>query len=233
MKELTKKILCAFRPNKIKINGYTLYLHSGFESISLNFYRRRDHNFEGLETYEADHVKLCKEIIKKGDVVIDIGANIGYYSVLFSKLVGRKGRVYAFEPLPKNFSLLLKNLKVNNCSNVSAFNCAVSSTNGIATFRYNKRYLGGGSLSYKEEHTDSFEVMTIKLDDFIKKADFVKMDIEGHEPEALKGMKNLRFDHLIIEMTHLKPEQIREINNKLKSPPVPLSSEDYYYNIKG
>ena len=68
--------------------------------------------------YEELGTEIVKKEVKEGDIVIDIGANIGYFTLLFAKLVGPAGKVYSFEPEPSNFSILKKNVKVNEYRNV-------------------------------------------------------------------------------------------------------------------
>ncbi len=68
--------------------------------------------------YEPLETKLVRKEVKKSDVVLDIGANIGYYTLILAKLVGKKGRVFAFEPDPTNFALLKKNISINGYKNV-------------------------------------------------------------------------------------------------------------------
>ncbi len=80
----------------------------------------RDGYFEPYET------TLIESVVKPGDVVLDIGANIGYYTLIFARLVGEQGRVYAFEPDPTNFQLLKKNIRANGYHNVVFINKAVA-----------------------------------------------------------------------------------------------------------
>ena len=120
LKQLNKKILKTIKSSSepVFVNGFKMYLD------------KQDSSGFSLETgYEKIETQVMKDNIKKGDVVIDCGANIGYYSLLFSKLVGDSGKVFAFEPDPTNFSLLQKNLKENNIKNVIALNLAVSDKN--------------------------------------------------------------------------------------------------------
>jgi tRNA G37 N-methylase Trm5 len=101
------------------VQGHKMYLDSK-ESLDLSIY--------GVyEEYETD---LIKKEIDRGDVVLDLGANIGYYTLLFAKKVGDEGRVYAFEPDPTNFSLLKKNVEINGYRNVVLIQKAVSNKNG-------------------------------------------------------------------------------------------------------
>ena len=107
-----------FKKSKTKIGNNILYLDSN-DSMHLSF----------NPNYEKDEFDLVKRTIKKGDVVLDIGANIGVYTVLFAEIVGDKGRVYAFEPDPKNFALLKKNIEINKYKNVVLINKAVLNKN--------------------------------------------------------------------------------------------------------
>src|SRR5207253_6545315 len=80
--------------------------------------------WEPLETY------LVERRVREGDVVLDIGANIGYYTLVFAELVGDSGRVFAFEPEPANFALLSENTGLNGRANVTLVNAAVADAGG-------------------------------------------------------------------------------------------------------
>ena len=155
--------------------------------------------------YEKYETELFKKLVKKGMVVIDIGANIGYYTLLLSNLVGNEGKVFAFEPDPYNYNLLCKNIKVNGCRNVIPVQKAVFGKSGKTELFLDKSNLGGHSLS--EANVDKRASITVEatsLDDYFKntdyKIDIVKMDVQGSEMEVLKGMTNMlnRNDNLKI-----------------------------------
>ena len=82
------------------------------------------------EIYEPLETEFVKKEVKKGNVVLDIGANIGYYTLIFAKLVGENGKVFAFEPDPTNFALLKKNVEMNGYKNVVLVQRAVSNKTG-------------------------------------------------------------------------------------------------------
>lgn len=130
--------------------------------------------------------------INKGDVVIDIGAHVGFFSVYASKKVGKTGMVISIEPSEQNLRFLKKNIEVNNLKNITVIESSVWNKTGIRTL-YS---MGEGwenptlvpNKNYKD--FDMIDVKVIKLDDLISnlsKVDFIKMDIEGAELEALKG----------------------------------------------
>ena len=107
---------------KVKIFGkYTFYYLSNDKYIGQRI---------ALEKYEPYETKLILRQVKKSDVAVDVGANIGYYTILLADKVGKTGKVYAFEPDKINFEILLKNIKANNLENVIAVNVAVGSKNG-------------------------------------------------------------------------------------------------------
>ena len=103
------------KTNFVEIDGHKLFLDP-LDSLSLSI----DGAYGKLET------DLIKESVQQGDVVLDLGANIGYYTLIFARLVGPQGRVFAFEPDPENFRLLERNVKENHYTNVVAINKAVS-----------------------------------------------------------------------------------------------------------
>lgn len=142
--------------------------------------------------FEPVQSKLFTRAIKKGDVIFDIGANIGYYTVLASKLVDLKGKVYAFEPDPDNLKLLEKNILLNKCSNVVVVPMAVSERAGTLTFKKDLSNPGESKISEK----GNVKVKATTLDKFItsrriKKIDLIKVDVEGAEINVLKGARTL------------------------------------------
>jgi FkbM family methyltransferase len=166
--------------------------------------------------YEPYETKLISNIISPGDVVLDIGANIGYYTVIFAKLVGQNGKVFAFEPEPTNFSLLQKNVSINGCSNVTVEQKAVSNRNERKKLYLNKENAGMHTI-YKSQYADldPVEIETISLDTYFNnytgKIDFIKMDIEGSEYTALEGMKTiLQRQNSIKLLVAFFPSAIRE-----------------------
>lgn len=141
---------------------------------------------------DRQKIALFKNIIKPGMRVLDLGANIGFYTVLFSKLVGESGKVFAFEPDVKNFKHLEKNTKA--LYNVIIEKKAVSDKTGKINF-YISKDLNVDHQSYDSgEGRDYEKAGAIALDDYFPdniKIDFIKIDIQGYEPIALKGMSKI------------------------------------------
>jgi len=146
--------------------------------------------------YEKGTTKLFTELVKEGMNVVDIGANIGYYTLLAARRVGPHGRVYAFEPEPQNFKLLTENLRLNGYKNVIAVQKAVSNKSGTVSLFLGMRGSGTHSLvSTRDYSKEAIGIEAVTLDEFFEKAGtpdihVIKMDIEGWEIEALDGMRN-------------------------------------------
>lgn len=186
--------------------------------------------------HEEVTTKLFKEIIKKGDTVIDLGANIGYFTLLASKLVGANGKVFAFEPAPKNFEYLIKNIELNDYKNIVAIQKAVSNHNG-KTKLYLSPYDSGHHTINRSDGIEAYrlgragdvvsiDIETVTLDDYLKdkgyKVDVMKIDIEGAEPLAFDGMRKtlsknqnikifLEFFPLLIEKMGNSPKEFIEL----------------------
>lgn len=141
--------------------------------------------------FERDSTKLSKELIKPGMVVADVGANFGYYTVIFSKLVGEDGFVHAFEPSCRFRGRLLEHLKMNNCHNVSVSEFGLSDRNESLTL-----FGGGDSATLHWVGRDcpvvEENIIVMTLDDYVEeneidRIDFIKVDIDGHEPKFIDG----------------------------------------------
>jgi FkbM family methyltransferase len=152
-----------------------------------------------LGTYEADKQKLFTEYVKPGMVVYDIGANVGFYTLLASRLVGPSGHVYAFEPLGRNVSYLERHVNLNRLSNVTIIKAAVSDVNGLARFRESHPAMGGLSAA------GELEVETIQIDSQnFRIPDVMKIDVEGAEQSVLRGSIDTlrRHSPIIFLATH-------------------------------
>jgi len=145
--------------------------------------------------------KIIKNNVKDGDNVVDLGANIGYFTLILAKLVGPTGKVFAFEPDPRNLALLKKNVEYNNYKNVIIIPKAVSNVNDRCTLYTGQKTFGQNKI-YKPKKTKTQKFIpidseTVRLDDFFKtnglldKISFIKMDVEGAEFLALSGMKEI------------------------------------------
>jgi FkbM family methyltransferase len=148
--------------------------------------------------YEPFETKLVMDHVKPGDVVFDLGANIGYYTLLFSRAVGDKGKVFAFEPDPSNFALLKKNVEANACGNCVLFQKAVSDREGILRLFVDKDNLADHRIYDSGDGRASVDVATVTGDAVMReygvRPSFVKIDIQGAEALAVAGMKALLAD---------------------------------------
>ena len=185
------------------------------------------------KSFEYSTLQLFSTILKRGDVIIDVGANSGLYSIFYSKLVGDEGAVHAFEPDKATFSLLQENLTLNNCNNVTIYNMALSNKeSNIEMVSFNPENIqlnNGDSFKYIKEvslesmNKDSNLMKAHRLDDLkelntIHKIDFIKIDVEGAEFLVLQGSVNTILKHkpvIIFELSgewtnrfHYKPYQI-------------------------
>ena len=174
---------------------------------------------------------IMKKYINQGDYVMDIGANIGAFTVPFSKKVGSAGKVFAFEPQDLIFKILKKNIIKNSLKNVKSFNYALGYKEAcfhLKKIDYSKvGNFGGVSLKYdnssftREIKNKNYKVDIFKLDNFlnIKKCNFVKIDVEMMEMEVLRGGENFinKFRPILWIENHRKfPNHINKflINNK-------------------
>lgn len=152
---------------------------------------------------DRSEIDLIKRIVKSGNVVLDIGGNIGFYTKILSGLVGPKGIVYTFEPDDINF----KRLKLNTSTlkNVRLIHKAVSCDNAGVTL-YKSNTLNVDHRTYAHDDTDFHEdIESTSIDALFQnqQVDFIKMDIQGYEMQALRGMVNtLRKNMPIIIMEY-------------------------------
>lgn len=160
-------------------------------------------------TYGKSEVESLTSLIRAGDVVLDVGAHIGYFSMLASKIVGSNGKVIAFEPLPLNLAYLRQHVLANDLKNVEIIDSAVGFTKG------NLRFARGGGTG--RGHLQPFEsgdqsglaVNVFGLDELFQEnkipaPNMIKMDIEGAEGEGLRGAQKMltKYRPTLLLSTH-------------------------------
>jgi len=133
--------------------------------------------------------------VQAGDVVFDIGANIGYYTLLLARSTGAAGHVYAFEPEPENFRLLEKNIAANGYQNVTAFNKAVGETSATRKLYLHEFNKGDHRMYESGDGRKHIPVECVSLDELLGgqnvRPDWIKMDVQGAEGLVLQGMREI------------------------------------------
>jgi len=176
---------------KIEVNASLMQIDFNKEGISKELIVNKKR-----EIFTTD---FMKEFIQENEIVIDIGANIGYYALLEAK-VASKGKVYATEPVPYNNEILRRNVRCNNYSNISVFTYAIGNRNGQGKMNvYDKSNwcsFTDNLENLNSEIIKEIEVPLMTMDSFIKEnvkqyPTLIRMDVEGYEHQIIKGMSNL------------------------------------------
>jgi FkbM family methyltransferase len=138
--------------------------------------------FEGTRFVEERH--LLQSLLAPGMSVVDVGANIGYYTLMFHKVVGDAGRIICFEPESNNLRELKLNVSRNDLRNVQVFEAAVGDKDGSIKF--------AGGINGTISDVGELEVPIYRLDSLIADhVDFVKIDVEGFEGAVLSGAEQV------------------------------------------
>jgi FkbM family methyltransferase len=167
-----------------------------------------------LDRYEPATTRFLERTLRPGMTVVDVGAHVGFFTLLAARLVGSHGRVYAFEPDPSNYAMLEKNIALNSYGHVVTVQKAVASDSGEATLLLDPRGNDRNVLIDKSEGLSAgrhgVEIETIGLDAFLEKAQLervhlLKMDVEGAEYAAIQGMSRSlqagKVEAMIFEFT--------------------------------
>jgi FkbM family methyltransferase len=150
-----------------------------------------DSLFLGSHDYEPYASKLVMGLLRPGDVAVDVGAMIGYYTVILAKHVEAHGRVYAFEPDPENFELLESNVRLNGYDNVTCRQAVVGAESGHGRL-WRAPDNRGDNHAFPTDGREAVEVDVVALDDVIAEpVDLVKIDVQGYESHVLAGMRGL------------------------------------------
>lgn len=213
-----------WKKNVIEIQGSKMYVNVFDPDPSM---RRTFRAYAINKVHEESTTALFRRIVKEGDVVVDLGANIGYFTLLAAKLVGKKGKVYAFEPEPRNYQYLKRNIQLNGYDNTVALQKAVADKPGTVKLFICPYDTGhhtiqkyDGIQAYRPDFVNGkkefVEVEQVRLDAFLRgkttKINVIKMDVEGAEMLALAGMEQLiRENKNLIMLIEFFPLLIMEM----------------------
>lgn len=197
------------------------------EGIALKFAPNDEFTELLLENgpWEPQETRLLISLLRPGDTFIDIGAYVGYYALLAARRVGPTGRVIAFEPAPKNFDTLRRNVRLNRLKNVTLERKAVADKPKTLRLFLDDLYGMNHTIADQGEDRRYINVEAIPLDDYLATVDFsvdlVKIDAEGAEGVILGGMKRtlarfwdikliFEFSPELLRKTGLEPEEVIE-----------------------
>lgn len=187
------------------------------ETDALGFRLRLDGRDSGVTPsllvdgrYEPGEAELFSRIVQPGDVVVDVGANVGVYTLLAARAVGPSGRVYALEPDPRSFELLQANIGLNGFENVVSLRVAVGAREGKATLARDRHNAGLHSLARANvvHPAETTEVEVVTLDGLargqgIERVNVVKLDVQGSEADVVAGGTQLfRAKGLVVFMEY-------------------------------
>ncbi len=182
LRSANKLVVSRLKTTSAEVRGRRMYLDPG-DSLNLSIHG----------VYEPVETELVARLVSPGDFAIDVGANIGYYTLILAGLVGESGRVIAFEPDPQNFGLLSRNVELGGGTAVTAVNKAVWSRSGALRPYLSESDVGAHTVADWGDGSKSIEIEAVSLDDFFKghagDIDFMKVDVEGAEAAVIQGMQ--------------------------------------------
>ena len=207
LRNITNWIIKRLLPSKVKIGKYFLYLNPNDPVVSGAIF---------FNVYEKSESNFIKSICYEGMNILDIGANIGFYTALFSQSAGDDGMVIAIEPDKESYKYLSKSINSFYYKNVLSFRIAASDTKQKLPLFISTENRGDNRLYSTDQKRNSMIVDCITVDELlkenkIKNLDLIKIDVQGYEPKVLKGMiKIVKSSKELILLSEFWPKGILE-----------------------
>ncbi len=174
----------------------------------------------GAGLWEGEETALALALLEAGETVVDVGANVGYYTIILSRKVGPGGKVYAFEPEPTNFDLLMKGVSANGLTNVTAEQLALSDSRGSLRLYLASENKGDHRIAPAAESRESIEIEAIPLDEYLPPGtpvNLIKVDTQGAEGVILAGMRRVLADNPDIGLgIEFWPEGLQQVGGSAK-----------------
>ncbi|MGE0814292.1 MAG: FkbM family methyltransferase [Vicinamibacterales bacterium] len=170
--------------------------------------------------YERAAAALAVSLVRPGDTAVDVGAHIGFFALQLADAVGERGRVHAFEPLERNADLLERSIAESGfAGRLQLHRAAVSDQTGEALLRFARETLntGGAFLAAAHDAAEGLataRVPTVRLDDagLRRPVRFLKMDVEGAEPQVVRGARRLLAEDRPFVLSEVHPEQLQRVS---------------------
>jgi len=148
-----------------------------------------------IGSYEMEKQRAFGQVTPLGGTVLDLGANVGFYTLLAAEVVGPSGHVHAFEPVPRNLQYLRRHIALNGLKNVSVIEAAVSDASGSRRFQFHS----SAAMGHLSDDGQT-EVSTVALDEFVFGSaavapNSIKIDVEGAEFSVLQGAREVLSQH--------------------------------------
>lgn len=175
---------------RLRPSGVVTIRHGAGQGLKIYASDRSNIGY-ALGTTEPDVQAFLAAQLSPGDVCCDIGANVGFFTLIAARLVGSAGKVYAFEPLPSNAEALRRNVDLNGLQNVEVIEAAVSDRSGTAELLLGQSSLDGKLSTGDDPTGQSISVRLISLDQvgMVREPALIKIDAEGAEFSVLEGMR--------------------------------------------
>jgi FkbM family methyltransferase len=185
IQSLANKLILAILPTSVRVGNATVIInpHDPVVSGALT-----------LGVYEKREISFMQRVCKPGQVMVDVGANVGLYTAIAGVALGPSGRIIALEPDPESFSFLEKTVSANRLTNTQIVKAAASCANGMTRLFTSSRNRGDNRLYQSEVADGCVEVETLRLDDYfeahgVAAVDIIKIDVQGFEGHVIEGLE--------------------------------------------
>lgn len=213
LREITNWIIKKLIPTKVKLGNASLFLNPNDPVVSGAIF---------FNIYEKTECKFLKSISFKGMRVLDIGANIGYYTTLLSQEAGDNGLILALEPDLESYKYLSQTINSLENNNVLLFRLAASNLRQRLPLYISKENRGDNRLYQNNQKRDSIMVDCLTIDELSRKTeiesfDIIKIDVQGYEPKVFQGMQNtIKFSNNLTILTEFWPKGIVQAGSSPK-----------------
>jgi FkbM family methyltransferase len=185
IKSAVNSLILALLPTSVRVHDSVVVLNPSDPVVS---------GALTLGVYERDEIAFMLQAFQVGQVLLDIGANVGLYTALGGPIIGNTGQIFAFEPDPQSLDFLRQTIRANSLTNTAVVESAASNENGSALLYVSETNRGDNRLYANDLSDRSIAINTIVLDEYLEeqnilKVDVIKIDVQGFEGQVIEGLQ--------------------------------------------